>query len=61
MQIQTSLNTLNYLTPDGLLRELEENFPPFIPHPSDSTNQIMYKSGQLSVVEWVRNRISQED
>jgi hypothetical protein len=43
-----------------LLRELEENYPPFTPHPSESQNLIMYKSGQRSVVEWILNRLSEE-
>lgn len=45
------------LTVEKLLSELEENFPQFLPQPSDPSNMIMYKSGQRSVVEWIANRI----
>ena len=49
------------LTVERLLAELEDNFPQFLPQPNDATNSIMYKSGQRSVVEWVANRISEEE
>lgn len=42
-----------------LLSELEENYPPFTPHPSESVNAIMYKAGQRSVVEWIINRLEE--
>jgi hypothetical protein len=62
MLIQTSHNTLSLgLTVERLLAELEENFPSFLPQPGDPTNTIMYKSGQRSVVEWVANRITEEE
>jgi hypothetical protein len=62
MQIQTSHSTLNLgLTVERLLAELEDNFPPFLSQPNDPINMIMYKSGQRSVVEWIANRISDED
>jgi hypothetical protein len=51
-----SLETLG-LSLRQLLVELDENFPPFNPHPNDPTNMIMYKSGQRSVVEWINTRI----
>lgn len=60
MQIQTSLNTLNFLTVERLLAELEETFPPNNPVPDTSINQIMYRAGQVSVVDWIRTRISEE-
>ncbi len=43
-----------------ILNELEETFPPVNPHPDDSHSQIMYRSGQRSVVEWIVNRISDD-
>lgn len=61
MQTQISLNTLNLLTVERLLGELEELYPPFNPTPDTPINQIMYRSGQISVVEWIRTRITQED
>jgi hypothetical protein len=62
MLIQTSHNTLSLgLTPERLLAEMEDTFPQFLPQPGDPINMIMYKSGQRSVVEWVVNRISDEE
>lgn len=48
------------LTPESLLAELEENFPQFLPQPTDPINMIMYKAGQRSVVEWISYRLSEE-
>ena len=60
MQTPTSLNTLNFLTVERLLGELEENFPPINPKPDTPINQIMYRAGEVSVVDWIRNRISED-
>ena len=56
-----SLNTLEAygMTVKTILAEMEENFPPTNPGPSDSISTIMYRSGQRSVVEWLLNRIEQ--
>jgi hypothetical protein len=40
---------------------LEENFPPTNPHPKEEIGAIMYKAGQRSVVEWIKDRISNEE
>ncbi len=61
MQTPISLNTLNLLTVERLLEELEDLYPPFNPTPDTPLNQIMYRSGQVSVVEWIRTRITTED
>ena len=61
MQSTISLNTLNLLTVERLMEELEDLNPPFNPTPDTSLNQIMYRSGQVSVVEWIRTRITNED
>ena len=45
----------------SILQELEEKFPPVNPHPKEEIGVIMYKSGQRSVVEWLKNRISEEE
>ncbi len=60
--MSTSHNTLSYLETKGLqqnalIAELERNFPPLNPHPTETTNAIMYKAGQRTVVEWVINYI----
>ena len=44
-----------------ILEVLEENFPPITPNPEDSMQKIMYRSGQRSVVDWINNRINNDD
>jgi hypothetical protein len=44
-----------------LLEKLEENFPPTTPNPSESLSQIMYRSGQRSVVEWIQHQLNEEN
>ena len=62
MQSPISVSPINLgLTVERLLAELEDNYPPFTPQPTDSVNTIMYRSGQRSVVEWIVNRISEEE
>lgn len=62
MQTLTSHSTLNIgLTVERLLLELEDTFPVVNPTPDNSTNQIMFRAGQRSVVEWVQSRLSEED
>ena len=46
---------------ESILLEMEEKFPPVNPHPKEEIGAIMYKSGQRSVVEWLKNRISEEE
>lgn len=62
MQTPIFLNTLEThgLQLSSLIAELEENFPPVNPHPDDSPSQIMYRSGQRSVVEWINYRLTEE-
>lgn len=56
--ILNSLETFG-LSMRELISELEDNYPPFTPHPSEPQNMIMYKAGQRSVVEWILNRLSE--
>ena len=61
--MQTSPNTLEaILGPDlkYILQEMEDNFPINNPHPKEELSVIMYKAGQRSVVDWLKNRISEE-
>lgn len=44
----------------GLLQQLEENFPPMNPHPDNPINLIMYRSGQRSVVEWIKTYLEED-
>ena len=46
---------------ESILQELEEKFPPVTPHPKEEIGAIMYKSGQRSVVDWINNRIKEEN
>jgi hypothetical protein len=63
MQTPISLSTLEVLGMEihALLNELEETFPPTNPHPDDSTNLIMYRSGQRNVVEWIYHRLEENN
>jgi len=40
----------------SILQELEEFYPPITPTPDWTQSQIMYRSGQRSVVEWLIQR-----
>jgi len=63
MQTPTSLNTLeSILGPDlkYILQEMEEIFPPVSPTPDWTQNQVMYRSGQRSVVEWLNQRLTKD-
>jgi len=48
------------LTIEQLLTELEAVFPPVNPSPDTALNQIMYRAGQRSVVEWINNKLDEE-
>lgn len=66
--MSTSPNThsiLNLLETQGLqqqqvLQTLEELFPPVTPNPEMTIEQIMYRAGQRSVVEYIKQAIEQE-
>ena len=44
-----------------LLQELDETFPPTNPNPDMTMEQIMYRSGQRSVVEWIENKMEENN
>ena len=44
----------------AVLSEMDERFPVVNPSPDDSIEKIMYRSGQRSVVEWLRNRLDND-
>ena len=52
---------LNVLTVERLLQELEDRFPLTNPQPNTSLDQIMYRSGQRSVVDWIASKLSEGD
>ena len=45
----------------SLINELEETFPPYSPTPDTTISTIMYRSGQRSVVEWILNKLEEEN
>ena len=45
----------------AVLSEMDERFPVVNPSPDDSIEKIMYRSGQRSVVEWLKNRLDNDD
>ena len=57
--MSTSLNTLEAFGMEarGLLKQLDENFPPVNPSPADPYEYIMYRAGQRSVVEWIQENM----
>ena len=56
MQPQIYPSTLNLHTEklDKLIEDLENKFPTQTIHPKEEINSIMYKAGQQSVVEYVK-------
>jgi hypothetical protein len=49
------------MTANAMLTRLDETFPPTNPTPEMTMEQIMYRSGQRSVVEWVMNYMEEND
>ena len=56
MQTQTYPSTLNLHSEklEKLIEDLESKFPPQTIHPKEEINSIMFKAGQASVVEYVK-------
>ena len=56
MQTQIYPSTLNLHSEklEKLVEDLENKFPPQTIHPKEELNSIMYKAGQQSVVEYVK-------
>ena len=60
--MSTSRNILEPVigpTLESVLLELEEIHPPITPNPDESMEKIMYRSGQRSVVDWIKTRIEE--
>ena len=57
-----SLNTLETfgMTARSLIAQADETFPPINPGPGDSMSTIMYRSGQRSVIDWIKQRLEEE-
>ena len=61
MQTQIYRNTPNFgITADTMLAILEENFKHFDATPNDTMETIMYRSGQRSVVEYIKQLLEEE-
>ena len=62
MQTPISLSTLKLHNErlNEIITELEDNFPPFTPHPNDSERMVMYKAGQRSVVEYILSKLEED-
>ena len=56
MQTQISHSTLSFNSEklQKLIEDLENKFPPQTIHPKEEINSIMYRAGQQSVVEYVK-------
>ena len=63
MQIQTSHHTLkfNHKALEELTDELESNFGDLLIHPKMSSEEIMIKAGQKSVVEYVKQKLEDDN
>ena len=59
MQTQISHSTLSFNSErlEKLVEDLENQFPPQTIHPKEEINSIMYKAGQQSVVEYVKQSL----
>ena len=57
--MSTSLSTLELfgMEAKAVLQQLEETFPPVNPGPGDSISTIMYRSGQRSVIEYLKTKL----
>lgn len=42
---------------NALVSQLDSLFPPTNPNPEDKMEKIMYRSGQRSVVEWIKENL----
>ena len=58
-----SLNTLKLHNErvEELLKKVEDNFKWQPVHPTDSIESIMYRAGQASVVEYIKQLIQEEE
>ena len=58
-----SLNTLKLHNErvDELLKKVEDNFKWRPVHPNDPMEQIMYRAGQASVIDYIKNLLDEEE
>ena len=62
-QMSISLNTLKLHNErvDELFAEVEDHFKWNPVHPKDQIESIMYRAGQASVVEYIRNKLQEDE
>lgn len=46
---------------ERLLDELDSLFPAFLPLPTNSMEEIMFRSGQRSVLEYIHDKLKADD
>jgi len=63
MPTQISLNTLKLHNErvDELFKEVEDHFKWNPVHPKEPIESIMYRAGQASVVEYIRNKLQEDE
>ena len=63
MPTQISLNTLKLHNErvDDLLKQIEDHFKWSPVHPKEPIESIMYRAGQASVVEYIKNLLEEEE
>lgn len=59
MQKLSMLETMG-MEHKAMVAQLDDQFPPINPSPNDTLEQIMYRSGQRSVVEWLIHKFNVE-
>ena len=61
MQTQIYPSTLKLHTEklEKLIEDLENKFPPQTIHPKEEINSIMYRAGQQSVVEYIKQLLDE--
>ena len=62
-QMSISLNTLKLHNErvDELFKEVEDHFKWNPVHPKEQIESIMYRAGQASVVEYIRNKLQEDE
>lgn len=61
--MSTYLRTLEVfgMQAKAIVQELDQTFPPTNFNPEMTMEQIMYRSGQRSVVEWIKEKMEEDN
>jgi hypothetical protein len=49
------------VTTDDLIKYSDKTFPTRTPQPSDSLSEIMYRSGQRSVIDFLKQKLNDQE